>query len=319
MVKFLSDIRLRFFSSLYSRLTNRSLLAMPELHSQIDIRNLSLIIDEIRVLDDISLAVAPGEFVGIIGPNGAGKSSLLKAVYGYKYPRGAHLRGEAFLDTRPVNRFTRRALAQKIAVVLQEPVMPFELSVYDVIAMGLTPNKPLLSFITKSDRAEILLAAEQVDLLHKLSQGFESLSGGEKQRALIARAIIQKPDILLLDEPTNHLDIRHQIEILDLVRRLNMTALVSIHDLNLAAAYCDRIVLLNNGKLVTEGAPEEVLTPKHIADVFQVPACVEYVAVKSGESNALERVNQTENQSRKKDEAQPKRQLVISYKMGGSL
>lgn len=254
---------------------------MSEVNSQIDIRKLSLNIEGAQVLSNISLSVAQGEFVGVIGPNGAGKSSLLKAVYGYKYARGVQASGSVLLDDLPVARYTRRALAQKIAVVLQEPIMPFELSVYDVIAMGLTPNKPLLSFITKDDRAEILQAAEQVDLLHKLPQGFESLSGGEKQRALIARAIIQKPDILLLDEPTNHLDIRHQIETLDLVRQLNITALVSIHDLNLAASYCDRIVLLQGGKLVIKGSPVQVLTPENIAEVFQVKANVDYLNASS--------------------------------------
>ena len=133
-------------------------------------------------------------------------------------------------------------------------------------------------------------AAEQVDLVHKLPQSFESLSGGEKQRALIARAIIQQPDILLLDEPTNHLDIRHQIEILDLVRQLQITSLVSVHDLNLAAAYCDRIVLLSKGKLVIDGTPEQVLTPEVIAEVFQVKAQVERVGAN---------------------------QLRVSYEMGG--
>ena len=143
---------------------------MPDVHSQIDIRSLSLNIAGTQVLEDISLAVAQGEFVGVIGPNGAGKSSLLKAVYGFKYSRGAQIAGEVSVDGDSVGHYSRRALAQKIAVVLQEPIMPFELSVYDVIAMGLTPNKPLLSFITKDDRVEIMQAAEQVDLVHKLPQ-----------------------------------------------------------------------------------------------------------------------------------------------------
>ena len=133
---------------------------MPDVHSQIDIRSLSLKIAGTQVLEDISLAVAPGEFVGVIGPNGAGKSSLLKAVYGFKYSRGAQITGEVSVDGDFVGHYSRRALAQKIAVVLQEPIMPFELSVYDVIAMGLTPNKPLLSFITKDDRVDIMQAAE---------------------------------------------------------------------------------------------------------------------------------------------------------------
>lgn len=250
---------------------------MPEVDAQIDIRNLSLNIHDAQILNDISLTVADGEFVGVIGPNGAGKSSLLKALYGYKYSGGAQLTGDVLISGRSVGSYSRRALAQKIAVVLQEPIMPFELSVYDVIAMGLTPNKPLLSFTSKEDRSDIIQAAEQVDLLHKLAQSFESLSGGEKQRALIARAVIQQPDILLLDEPTNHLDIRHQIEILDLVRQLNITTLVSIHDLNLAAAYCNRVVLLNQGELVIAGSPAQVLTPDSIAEVFQVQANIDHL------------------------------------------
>ena len=160
-------------------------------------------------------------------------------------------------------------------MVLQEPSTHFELTVYDVIAMGLTPRKPLLSFNTLQDEQDIISAAAQVEIESKLDQQFSSLSGGEKQRAIIARAMVQKPDILLMDEPTNHLDIKHQIEVLDLAKQLGVTVLVSIHDLNLAAAYCDRLLLLDEGKLVADGSVESVLTENLISQVFKVNAKVD--------------------------------------------
>jgi len=242
--------------------------------AHIDFSQLSLTIDGVPVLRDISLSVPAGCLVGIIGPNGAGKSSLLRTVYCHRYDQDARLSGSVCIGGQPVYEFARRELAKKVAVVLQEASLPFELSVADVIAMGLTPHKSLLSFTTKADRLAVREAAKQVDLEDKLQRDFGALSGGEKQRALIARAIIQRPEILLLDEPTNHLDIQHQIEILALVRSLGITVLLSIHDLNMAAAYCDQLVVLNQGRLVDSGTVEEVLTSDLIRDVFHVGARV---------------------------------------------
>ncbi|MET1256213.1 ABC transporter ATP-binding protein [Aliikangiella maris] len=223
------------------------------------------------ILDNLSFTIQPGEFVGLIGPNGAGKSSLLRCLYGKHQATS----GSIQLNGQHIQDYSRRALAQKIAVVLQEPSASFEMSVMDVIRMGLTPNKSLLAFDTPEDRYAIQCAAEKVDLQHKITQNFNSLSGGEKQRALIARAIIQSTDILIMDEPTNHLDVRHQVEVLELARELGITVIVSIHDLNLAAAFCDRLILLKDGQMIAQGSPEAVLTEQSLKQVFEVDACVD--------------------------------------------
>jgi len=174
----------------------------------------------------------------------------------------------------PVHLMSRRERACKIAVVLQESALPFEVTVREVLATGLTPRKPLLSFTSKDDTRLIEGIAADLDLTRFIDRDFGSLSGGEKQRVLIARALVQQPQILLLDEPTNHLDIQHQIETLSLVRSLGVTVLLTIHDLNMAAAYCDQLLVLNKGQLVASGEPAQVLSSELIQDVFQVAADV---------------------------------------------
>lgn len=233
--------------------------------------NLSWGVDNKIILNKLSFSISQGEFVGVIGPNGAGKSSLLRCLYGKNIPSS----GNIDFNHTPLSSYNRKALAKKIAVVLQEPPTHFELSVLDVIRMGLIPNKNLLSFDTEDDFSAIIDAATKVDLLDKLKQPFNALSGGEKQRAMIARAILQSPQLLLMDEPTNHLDIRHQIEVLDLAASMGITVMVSIHDLNLAAAYCDRLILLDEGKIIADGTPEQVLTKEILQQVFKVSALVD--------------------------------------------
>ncbi len=221
-----------------------------------------------RILEKLTFSIGQGEFVGIIGPNGAGKSSLLRCLYRKNIPTS----GQIHFCQKPLASFTRNELARKVAVVQQEPPTHFELSVMDVVRMGLIPNKKLLSFDTTDDLVAISDALIKVDLLDKVSQPFNSLSGGEKQRAMIARAILQTPQLLLMDEPTNHLDIRHQIEVLELARSMGITVMVSIHDLNLAASFCDRLLLLNSGQIIADGTPENVLTRKSLQQVFGINA-----------------------------------------------
>lgn len=241
----------------------------------LSVEQLTLSLGRKPVLKDISFGLSRGRMLGIVGPNGAGKSSLLRAIYCYRYDQKAHLSGQVRIEDVPVYTMSRRDRACKIAVVLQESNLTFEVSVFDVLATGLTPRKSLLSFTSENDRACIRKVAADLDLTSFLERDFSSLSGGEKQRVLIARALVQQPDILLLDEPTNHLDIQHQIEVLGLVRSLGVTVLLTIHDLNMAAAYCDELVVLSQGELVATGTPEEVLTPALIQSVFQVTASVE--------------------------------------------
>ncbi|TNC85857.1 MAG: hypothetical protein CSH37_06400 [Thalassolituus sp.] len=241
----------------------------------LSVEQLTLSLGRKPVLKDISFGLSRGRMLGIVGPNGAGKSSLLRAIYCYRYDQKAHLSGQVRIEDVPVYTMSRRDRACKIAVVLQESNLTFEVSVFDVLATGLTPRKSLLSFTSENDRACIRKVAADLDLTAFLERDFSSLSGGEKQRVLIARALVQQPDILLLDEPTNHLDIQHQIEVLGLVRSLGVTVLLTIHDLNMAAAYCDELVVLSQGELIATGTPKEVLTPALIQSVFQVTASVE--------------------------------------------
>ncbi len=229
-------------------------------------KDVSWQVDTKLILKQLTFSISQGEFVGIIGPNGAGKSSLLRCLYRKNKPT----LGQIQFDQQLLETCSRQELAQKIAVVLQEPPSHFELSVMDVIRMGLIPHKKLLSFDSKDDLIAISNAATKVDLINKLDQPFNSLSGGEKQRAMIARAILQTPQLLLMDEPTNHLDIRHQIEVLDLAHSMGITVIVSIHDLNLAASYCNRLILLDNGQIIADGTPNEVLTKSTLQQVFKV-------------------------------------------------
>lgn len=234
----------------------------------LSVEQLSWKADNKLILNNLTFSVTQGEFVGVVGPNGAGKSSLLRCLYRKYTPTS----GKIYFNQSLIHNIARREFAKKVAVVLQEPPTQFQLKVSDVIRMGLTPHKPLLSFDTRQDHQRIIKAAQQVDILAKLAMDFNDLSGGEKQRAMIARAIVQSPELLIMDEPTNHLDVRHQIDVLQLARSLGITIIVSIHDLNLALSYCDRLILLDQGKMVTFGTPDEVLTQTNLAEVFQVNA-----------------------------------------------
>ncbi|MEI3605259.1 heme ABC transporter ATP-binding protein [Pseudogracilibacillus sp. SE30717A] len=222
--------------------------------------------EEKKILDNINLHVEKGELVGIIGPNGSGKSTILKNIYRVLKPD----EGAVFLDDEAVYQMHVKKAATKLGVVGQENSIPFDFTVGDIVAMGRGPHKGLLESDTEEDQRIVMNALKQVDLEHLIYQDYRQLSGGEKQRVIIARVLAQQTDFLILDEPTNHLDIHHQLQIFDLVKNIGVTVLAAIHDLNLAALYCDRIYLLKDGKLVTAGTPETVLTEKNIGDVFGI-------------------------------------------------
>ncbi|WP_299792960.1 ABC transporter ATP-binding protein [uncultured Shewanella sp.] len=222
--------------------------------------------DDREILSDISFSLARGEMLGIIGPNGAGKSSLLRCLYRYIKPDS----GTMSLFGQNIALFSAREFARQVAVVLQDTPHHFELTTEQLVAIGLTPHKGAFDFTTQSDRKRIADALEKVGLTHKAGQVYEHLSGGEKQRALIARAIVQQPSLLILDEPTNHLDIRYQIQIMELLREVGISVITSIHDLNLASAMCDQLLLLDEGRAIAHGAPKYVLTEARISEVFGV-------------------------------------------------
>ncbi|MCI3204267.1 MULTISPECIES: ABC transporter ATP-binding protein [Pandoraea] len=223
------------------------------------------------LLQSITLDVARGEFVGLIGPNGSGKSSLLRCAFRYAKPQT----GAVTLDGTNVWHVSPRWSAQHIAVLLQELPDDFGLSVEQVVWMGRTPHKRLLDADTPDDAALVARALRDVDMTAARERAFATLSGGEKQRVLLARALAQEPDVLMLDEPTSFLDLHHQVELMRRIRSLNVTTLATIHDLNLAAAYCDRLYVLAGGEIVAHGAPDDVLTVDLLARVFQVEALVD--------------------------------------------
>lgn len=243
--------------TLRSSLTSGDLLA---------VRHLGWSAGTQSIIENISFSVSKGEFVGLLGPNGAGKSSLLRCIYRYLTPS----KGQIYFQGKDSQQYSQREYAAKVAVVLQDSPSHFNLSVYDVVSLGLLPKTSVWHRTSAQEHQQVLQAIEKVALQDKKHQPFELLSGGEKQRALIARAIVQQPELLIMDEPTSHLDVKYQIQIIELAKSLGITVLASFHDLNLASALCDRLLVINHGRLVANGLPSEVLDKSLLADVFGV-------------------------------------------------
>lgn len=239
--------------------------------NQIAVKDVSLTIDGHHILDQVLLNIQPGEFVGLVGPNGCGKSTLLRTIYRVLKPDA----GRISYEGDDVWKLSAREAARRTAVVAQERMGEFDFTVGELVMMGRMPHKTMFDGDGAEDRQIVAEALGFVDMAPKASRRFMSLSGGEKQRVLVARALAQQARFLVLDEPTNHLDIRHQLDLLILLRRLKVTTLAALHDLNLAARYCDRIVMLDGGKIIAQGLPEDVLTPERIARVYKVGAQVE--------------------------------------------
>ncbi|GAA1180332.1 ABC transporter ATP-binding protein [Nesterenkonia xinjiangensis] len=218
------------------------------------------------VLHDVDLTVAAGEVVGLIGPNGSGKTTLLRTLSGALSPR----RGQVLLHGRPLGRLTARQVAQKIALVVQEPPSELMLSVAETVLLGRTPHLGMFQRRSCRDESIAERALTAMGVRHLAQRETSRLSGGERQRVLIARALAQEATCLLLDEPTNHLDIGFQHQVLQLLRGLDTTTVVVLHDLNLAARYCDRLLLLHDGHVRASGPPAEVLGPDLLGDVYTV-------------------------------------------------
>ncbi|SBW22567.1 iron-chelate-transporting ATPase [Candidatus Protofrankia californiensis] len=226
-------------------------------------------IDAAQIVHDLTIDCPPGAFVGLVGPNGSGKSTVLKTVYRAVRPSS----GAVLLDETDLLRdLTPRQSAQKVAALTQEHPHGFDFTVLDVVSAGRTPHKNAWSLMSRADHEIISAVLGIVGMTAHTERTFTSLSGGEKQRVLLARALVQEPSVLILDEPTNHLDISTQLNLLELVRSLGITVLAALHDLNLAAAFCDQLHVLHNGVIVRAGSPREVLTPDLIAEVFRVHA-----------------------------------------------
>lgn len=223
-----------------------------------------------RIIEDVSVHAAPGQVVGIVGPNGSGKSTLLRTFVRTVAPVSGTVRiDDVDIATVPV-----RQTARTVAAVLQDSTGDFDLRARDVVAMGRAPYKRMFQRDDEFDTSVIDRSLRLVGAAHLADRPIALMSGGERQRVMIARALAQQPRLLVLDEPTNHLDIRHQFDVLGLPAQLGVTAVMALHDLNLAAHYCDRIHVLHQGRQVCAGAPAEVLTAELIAEVYRVAATV---------------------------------------------
>ncbi|WP_248283174.1 ABC transporter ATP-binding protein [Cryobacterium arcticum] len=228
----------------------------------------SLSIEGTRILQDISATLPAGSVTGLLGPNGAGKSSLLRIIAGIDRADA----GTVTLDGVVVGQLRRREAAQRIALLEQNVAPSVDLSVREVVLLGRIPHRSRLlgSFGGDDDLDVVTAALAMVGAADLLDRRWHTLSGGQQQRVQIARALAQRPSLLLLDEPTNHLDVSAQLSLLHQVRGLGLTSVLALHDLNLAAAYCDRIVLLQGGRLAAFGTPAEVLRPDVIRQVYGV-------------------------------------------------
>ena len=218
-----------------------------------------------QILKGVGIEADTGDFVGIIGPNSSGKSTLLKCIYRTLKPDS----GAVLLDGERLLSMSYRQSAKSIAVLAQHNYYNFEFSVRDVVLMGRSPHKKAMERDNAEDEA-----LETVGMLHFRDRSFQTLSGGEQQRVILARALAQQTPCLILDEPTNHLDIKYQLQLLDIVKGLNRTVISAIHDLNIAAMYCTRLVVMKDGHIITQGSPREVLTPELIRQVYEVEASV---------------------------------------------
>ena len=223
------------------------------------------------ILHDISLDIRDKEFVGIIGPNGSGKSTFLKCLYRVLQPN----HGKIFFDGTEMSSLSHRDTALKMAVVAQHSTVNFDFSVLEMVLMGRSPYKGLLDRDQIDDYEIARHALAQVGLSDFESRNFNTLSGGEQQRVILARALAQRTECLVLDEPTNHLDIKYQLELMTIVKRLDATVVSAIHDLNLAAIYCDRIIALKDGHIVCSGTPQDVLSSDTIRHIYGVSAMVQ--------------------------------------------
>lgn len=233
---------------------------------QLNVQKLSVAIDKKEIVKDVSLLVENKQFVGIIGANGCGKSTLLKSIYKSLKPKA----GSVFLDDMDLLNTSPKKVSQKMSVVGQFNELNFDLTVFQMVMLGRTPHKKLLDSDTKEDMDIVYRALNQTNLTEYTDRSYLTLSGGEKQRVILARAIAQQPAFLVLDEPTNHLDIRYQLEVLSCVKKLNIGVLAALHDLQMAAEYCDYIYAMKKGKIIAHGKPKELFTEELVTTLYDV-------------------------------------------------
>lgn len=237
---------------------------------RIDVESLLWGVPARLIVEDVTLSVGTGEVLGLVGPNGSGKSSLLRCLAGLRKPLGGVIRyaGSDIAD------WDSKRIARRVAFVDQYTDTESDLLVADVVALGRTPFHSNWRGHDHRDNAVVNAALHRMGLTELRARPWKTLSGGERQRTHIARALVQEPSTILLDEPTNHLDIRHQLDLMRLLTEDGQTAVVVLHDLSLAARFCDRLALMSEGRMVASGPPLDVLTPARIATVFGIEADV---------------------------------------------
>ena len=232
----------------------------------LEVRNLSVVVGGKTIIHDITAEVKSKRFVGIVGPNGSGKSTTLKAIYRVLKPNS----GTILLDGKSLDEIPLKESARRLGVMTQMSTLNFDFRVEEVVLMGRTPHKKLMETDSDEDYALARKSLELVGMAEMSDRKFNTLSGGERQRVLMARALTQQPEALILDEPTNHLDIQYQLQILQIVKGLDIEVFAAMHDLNLAINYCDYLYVMSRGTVVAEGAPETILEPDLIRTVFGV-------------------------------------------------
>ena len=228
--------------------------------------NINITLEKNNILKGINIEVDNKEVVGIIGPNGSGKSTLLKCIYRVLNPND----GAILLDNVDIKDMTVKESSKRLAVLSQHNNYSFDFTVKDIVLMGRSPHKKFMERDNKEDYDIVNEALKKVDMFEFKDRSFQSLSGGEQQRVILARALAQQPQCLILDEPTNHLDIKYQLQLMRIVKGLGIEVIAAIHDLNIAAMYCDKIYVLKDGEIIKNGKPKDVLTKEIIKDVYEV-------------------------------------------------
>lgn len=239
----------------------------------VDIKEVKYSIEDKDILKGISINIKKGQFVGIIGPNGSGKSTFLKNIYKILKPD----EGSIYINGKDIVKISNREFANEVAVVAQESGTSFDFTVKDVILMGRYSKKRLFERSNKKDLELVKKALKCVGMDGFEERSFTRLSGGEKQRILIARAIVQETEVLILDEPTNHLDIGSQIKTLKLLKESKKTILTALHDLNIASKYCDIIFVIDNGEILRFGSPKEIIDEKLIKRLYDIDSEVNII------------------------------------------
>ncbi|PIE98591.1 MAG: ABC transporter [Treponema sp.] len=234
----------------------------------IEIKDLNFSVPERKILNSIHLSVENKKTVGLIGPNGSGKTTLLKHLYKALIPNV----NTVFINGTAIENFSYKESAQLITVMKQEGYSDFQYKVIEMVLMGRSPYRNFFEPDTNEDKEIALNALKFLGMEEYAQRNFCTLSGGEKQRVLIARSLAQEADILILDEPTNHLDVHYQWALMEIIKKLDKTVLSVFHELNLAANFCDYIFVIDNGKIIAQGEPKELYTTELFAEIFRIEA-----------------------------------------------